>query len=83
VKLVILIGQAAAKIEQTWDGLTRCIHAGSLEDAVGDAYAQAAPGDTVLLSPGCASYDMFDNYEHRGRVFKKAVMELAEKGGAT
>jgi UDP-N-acetylmuramoylalanine--D-glutamate ligase len=80
VKLVVLIGQAAPKIELTWKDMTRCVRAGSMEDAVRTAYSNAAPGDTVLLSPGCASFDMFDNYEHRGRVFKQAVMELNEKG---
>ncbi|OGC94851.1 MAG: UDP-N-acetylmuramoylalanine--D-glutamate ligase [candidate division Zixibacteria bacterium RBG_16_53_22] len=79
-KLVVLIGQATPKIEQTWKDLTRCVRAGSMEDAVRTAYSNAADGDTVLLSPGCASFDMFDNYEHRGRVFKSAVMELEEKG---
>lgn len=76
VKLAILIGQATEKIESTWKDVTRCIRAGSMEDAVRTARAEAVSGDTVLLSPGCASFDMFDNYEHRGRVFKQAVAEL-------
>jgi UDP-N-acetylmuramoylalanine--D-glutamate ligase len=79
VKLVVLIGQAGPKIEAAWGGLTRCVRAGSLEEAVAISYEEAAKGDRVLLSPGCASFDMFDNYEHRGRVFKKAVMELRPK----
>jgi UDP-N-acetylmuramoylalanine--D-glutamate ligase len=50
----------------------------SLEDAVREGATIGEPGDVVLLSPACASFDMFDNYEHRGRVFKKAVQELPQ-----
>jgi UDP-N-acetylmuramoylalanine--D-glutamate ligase len=80
VRLVILIGQATPKIETTWSRIVKCAKASSLEDAVSMAYREAHEGDTVLLSPGCASFDMFENYEHRGRVFKKVVMELPELG---
>ena len=52
------------------------VRAGSLEEAVRQARIQAQPGDVVLLAPGCASFDMFKNYEDRGRVFKAAVQEL-------
>jgi len=50
--------------------------AGSMEEAVGAAAALAQPGDTVLLSPACASFDMFSDYAHRGEAFAKAVGEL-------
>jgi UDP-N-acetylmuramoylalanine--D-glutamate ligase len=80
VKLVILIGQASDKIEATWSKLVTCIRAGSMEDAIAKARADSKPGDSVLLSPGCASFDMFDNYEHRGRVFKQAVWALKPEG---
>jgi UDP-N-acetylmuramoylalanine--D-glutamate ligase len=75
---VLLIGAAAPKIaEQLKNGVT-LVHAGTLETAVKQAYAQASPGDTVLLAPACASFDQFQNYEHRGRVFKQVVEELGE-----
>jgi UDP-N-acetylmuramoylalanine--D-glutamate ligase len=51
--------------------------AGSFRAAVEAAGRVAEPGDVVLLSPACASFDMFDNYEHRGEVFRKLVEELA------
>ena len=52
------------------------IHSGTLQAAVKEAYARASAGDTVLLAPACASFDQFENYEHRGRVFKQIVGEL-------
>jgi UDP-N-acetylmuramoylalanine--D-glutamate ligase len=51
--------------------------AGTLDRAVALAFEHARPGDTVLLAPACASFDQFENYEHRGRVFKEAVHALA------
>jgi UDP-N-acetylmuramoylalanine--D-glutamate ligase len=50
--------------------------AGSMQEAIEAARAVAAPGDVVLLSPACASFDMFESYEHRGRVFKRLVERL-------
>ncbi|QUW03530.1 UDP-N-acetylmuramoyl-L-alanine--D-glutamate ligase [Chloracidobacterium validum] len=72
---VALIGKAAEKLEATLAGrlpqpVTR--HP-SLADAVAALAARARPGDTVLLAPACASFDMFDNFEHRGQVFKNIV----------
>ncbi len=79
VKCAVLIGQAASKIMAIWGNATECRMAGNMEDAVEAAFASAAKGDTVLLSPGCASFDMFDDFEHRGRVFKQAVEKLASR----
>ena len=76
VKAAVLIGEAASKMAASWDGITEIVHAGSMEEAIKKAYAKARPEGSVLLSPACASYDMFDNYEHRGHVFKQAVNAL-------
>ena len=51
----------------------------TIDAAVREAYAAARPGDTVLLAPACASFDQFDNFEHRGRVFKSLVAQLEPK----
>ena len=76
VKHVFLIGEAADKISKAIGVEFPVTRAASLEEAVTQSASIGQPGDVVLLSPACASFDMFDNYEHRGRVFKKAVQEL-------
>ena len=78
VKTVYTIGSAAEKIERQISGVTRIIHAGTLESAVDQAAGQAVAGDVVLLAPACSSFDQFENYEQRGKVFKQAV--LARQG---
>jgi len=80
VKLMVLIGAASDKIAEHLEGAGSMIRAGSMHDAVLKAMENAAGGDVVLLAPACASFDMFDNYEHRGRVFKEVVRELANRG---
>lgn len=78
-RAVLLIGAAAAKIEKQLSGDTfTLIRCGTLDAAVGQASHLANPGDTVLLAPACSSFDQFDNYEHRGRVFKDLVNALQE-----
>jgi UDP-N-acetylmuramoylalanine--D-glutamate ligase len=57
--------------------------AGTLAHAVEFASRAARSGDVVLLAPACASFDQFENYEHRGRVFKQLVMRLREQSAAT
>jgi len=75
----LLIGAAAKKIESQLHGAVPIEHSGTLENAVRTASQQAKPGDTVVLAPACASFDQFENYEHRGRVFKQLVNALGEK----
>jgi UDP-N-acetylmuramoylalanine--D-glutamate ligase len=73
---LVLIGRDAIVIEQAVADAAPIIHAGSMQDAVNKAFALAQPGDAVLLSPACASFDMFKNYEDRGEKFCQAVQEL-------
>jgi len=77
VEAAVLIGESAAELERVLAGVCATERAESLSDAVARAAARAAPGATVLLSPACASFDMFAGYEDRGRQFAAAVMELA------
>jgi UDP-N-acetylmuramoylalanine--D-glutamate ligase len=76
VKRVYTIGSAADKIESQIKA-AEIDHAGTLETALKHAAGIAEPGDVVLLAPACASFDQFENYEHRGRVFKEVVATLA------
>jgi len=72
-----LIGKAADKIRKALSGVVKMYDAGySMPNAIEIARNLATPGDIVLLSPACASFDMFNDYEHRGRVFKEIVMNL-------
>jgi len=81
-RMVLLIGAAAEKIESQLSGVVPVKRAGTMARAVELAEESARPGDTVLLAPACASFDQFESYEHRGRVFKQLVRSLAEKNGA-
>jgi UDP-N-acetylmuramoylalanine--D-glutamate ligase len=74
-RAVVLIGRDAPLIERALGGVTRIAYATDMNDAVRQARALAQAGDAVLLSPACASFDMFRNYEHRGQVFAAAVQE--------
>lgn len=77
VKAVYTIGAAADKIQSHVKGAVSIIQSGTLDAAVKQASSAAKPGDIVLLAPACASFDQFQNYEHRGRVFKELVHALA------
>ncbi len=82
VRAVVLIGQDAPLIRSALaDAHVPLLDANSMADAVTQANAQARSGDAVLMSPACASFDMFDNYEHRARVFVQAVHALALEAG--
>ncbi len=80
-RAALLIGAAADKIGAALDGAVETVCCGTLEAAVAEARRRARPGDTVLLAPACASFDQFDSFEHRGRVFKELVRGLREKPG--
>lgn len=76
VTCVILIGEAAPLLRQAWGGVATMTEAATLRDAVDLAAQGASPGDVVLLSPACASFDMFADYQDRGRQFKALVHAL-------
>ena len=81
--LALLIGAAASKIEKQIAGSVAIEQAGTIERAVETAANAARPGDVVLLAPACASFDQFQNYEHRGRVFKELVRQLERQAAST
>ena len=76
-RALVLVGEDADRIEaELKEFAPEVLRAATMHDAVLRAHAAARPGDVVLLAPACASFDMFDGYEHRGRVFKQAVKEM-------
>ena len=75
-RAVVLIGRDAKRIEEAVRGSCPIVHAGDMDEAVRLARDYAEPGDHVLLSPACASFDMYRNYAHRGEVFADAVRRL-------
>ena len=76
VKKIIAIGESARKVEQAFQAICAVSVSKSMKEAVLAASSNASTGDVVLLSPACASFDWFENYEHRGRVFKEIVNGL-------
>ncbi|HTC74270.1 MAG TPA: UDP-N-acetylmuramoyl-L-alanine--D-glutamate ligase [Edaphobacter sp.] len=76
VKIVYTIGSAAEKIERELKGVVKIVSAETLQVAVAKAAKAATIGDVVLLSPACSSFDQFENYEQRGRVFRQLVNDL-------
>ena len=80
VSHLILIGESADKIADAIGSYTNVHRAITMEDAVNLGYSLANPGDTVILSPACASFDMFRDYADRGLIFKEAVKKIAESG---
>lgn len=76
IKKAYVIGEAAGRISGEISGIVACEAARDMNEAVHMAFANAEPGDVVLLSPGCASFDMFNSYAHRGEVFQECVRSL-------
>lgn len=81
-RTVVAIGESAKEIKSALGSFVRVIEAESMEDAVVKSSEEAQEGDKVLFSPACSSFDMFKNYEHRGRVFADAVKQLKEETNA-
>ena len=84
VKHTFLLGETREKLRAAWSLFTPCTLVDSLLEAVNEAVKNAAPGDVVLLSPACSSFDLFRDYRHRGEVFRQAVGQLqgTSNGGA-
>ncbi|MBI4548490.1 MAG: UDP-N-acetylmuramoyl-L-alanine--D-glutamate ligase [Ignavibacteriae bacterium] len=76
VRAIVAIGESADKVMREFSGKTKTVKASSIEEAVKAANAIAVHGDVVLLSPACASFDWFQDYEHRGTMFKEIVQSL-------
>jgi UDP-N-acetylmuramoylalanine--D-glutamate ligase len=76
VKAIVCMGLDNKKIHDAFDDVVKVVDTDNASDAVRSSYSLAQPGDIVLLSPACASFDLFKNYEDRGRQFKDAVRDL-------
>jgi UDP-N-acetylmuramoylalanine--D-glutamate ligase len=76
---MVLIGEDAETIAVELGGLAPFERASDMRDAVDHSFAAAQSGDVVLLAPACASFDMFDSFEHRGEVFKREVNNLKSR----
>ena len=75
-RAIVVIGEAAERIAETAAKVIPVVRAGSMSEAVRAAAGEAEPGDAVLLSPACSSFDMFRDYKHRGEVFVESVLEM-------
>jgi UDP-N-acetylmuramoylalanine--D-glutamate ligase len=76
VKAIVCMGTDNSKIHEAFQGMVRLVDTASAQQAVEASFKLASPGDVVLLSPACASFDLFKNYEDRGKQFKDAVKDL-------
>jgi len=79
VRAALLLGEMAGKIEKAWGGFLPCRRVADLGEAVERAAEMARGGETVLLSPGCSSYDMFKNFEERGEKYRQCVKALPKE----
>jgi UDP-N-acetylmuramoylalanine--D-glutamate ligase len=79
VKCLVLLGEAKEKIAKAMDGVTEMIFVKDMQEAVETSLSVASAGDVVLLSPGCASFDIYRDFEQRGRKFKEAVKEIRKR----
>ncbi|MBU1182201.1 MAG: UDP-N-acetylmuramoyl-L-alanine--D-glutamate ligase, partial [Proteobacteria bacterium] len=79
VKKLIVLGEAREEITASLGDIVETVSAESMEDSVNFAYGSAEPGDVVLLSPACSSFDMFTSYSHRGEIFRRAVETLKRR----
>jgi UDP-N-acetylmuramoylalanine--D-glutamate ligase len=82
VKALVLLGETQKRLAQTWKDLAPICLVNSMDEAVRRAYDLARPGEVVLLSPACASFDMFKDYAHRGDTFQKLVQEMRHAKGS-
>ncbi|MGC2432704.1 MAG: UDP-N-acetylmuramoyl-L-alanine--D-glutamate ligase, partial [Desulfobaccales bacterium] len=82
VKALVLLGETRERLAQTWKDLAPICLVNSMAEAVRRAYDLARPGEVVLLSPACASFDMFKDYAHRGETFQKLVQEMRHAKGS-
>ena len=80
VTQLILIGAAAGRMAAAFAGLAEIHRAGNMREAVGLAASLSDPGGTVLLSPGCSSFDMYKNFEERGQIFAREFRALSRCG---
>ncbi|MDD5226171.1 MAG: UDP-N-acetylmuramoyl-L-alanine--D-glutamate ligase [Candidatus Omnitrophica bacterium] len=83
VRCAVLIGAARPIMKEAWQGTVPMVEAGSLDEACRLSLEKAQKGDTVLLSPACASFDMFKNYQERGRLFKQMIKKRLQSCGLT
>jgi len=79
VKSIVLIGEAKERMASVWDGVAPITKAATLDEAVEIAFKNAVSGEQVVFSPGCSSFDMFRNFEHRGDIFRETVNRLASR----
>jgi UDP-N-acetylmuramoylalanine--D-glutamate ligase len=79
VRALVLLGEASAAIERELGGIVQSVRTDSMDAAVAAAADLAEAGDTVLLSPACASFDLYDNYAQRGEDFQRAVKQTGKR----